>query len=256
MAKKGNDDGTGCFVIAGIVILLILLPLIPIIFGVITIINWFKLRKKKKIYPNKTASDFWLNEEEKKHFKEMSENIPIAFRNVMNAKNAGEEENISKNQNGSFSNRSNRGKEINSIINENQSYLDSNMWRINLLETQPINDWQNMRKIYANFIASSYTILIWFFAFYITFSQYFKKPLLSLSEIYSHYVYGTTTYISLKDEWQNKLLIVLGITAVITLIGYFLMKYIGKYMFANKYPKPQKVTKYNIDEFSKPINSL
>tara|TARA_R110001606_G_C15355651_1_gene647992 strand:+ start:114 stop:884 length:771 start_codon:yes stop_codon:yes gene_type:complete len=256
MAKNGKDDTTGFLVIVGIVVLLILLPLVPIIFGIITIINWFKLRKKEKEYPNKTETDFWLNEQEKEHFKEMSENIPIAFRNVMNARNAGEEENISKNQNGSFSNRSNRGKEINSIINENQSYLDNNLWRIKLLESKPINDWQNMRKIYANFKASSYTILIWFFAFYITFSQYFKKPLLSLSEIYSHYVYGTTTYISLKDEWQNKLLITLGITAVITLIGYFLMKYVGKYMFANKYPKPQKVTKHNIDEFSKPLNAL
>jgi hypothetical protein len=255
MSKKGKDDAAGCLVIAGILVLLILLPLLPIILGVITIINWFKLQKKKKLFPNKTASDFWLNEQEKERFKEMSKNISIAKRNVKDAKEAGANENLKRNQDGSFSNKGYRGKEINNIIYKNESYLDDNVWEIDMLAIKPIYDWKRMRNIYGNYIASSYTILIWILAFYITFSQYFKKPLIALSEIYSHYIYGTTKYIILKDDWEKNLLFVLAITAVITLIGYFIMRYIGKAMFSKKYPKPEKVTYQNVDIYKKPLNT-
>ncbi len=255
MARKTKDDGTGCLILIVIGVILILLPLVPVIFGIIALINWFKFRKKKKQFPNKIPNDFWLDEQEKEQFKVISSNIPIAFQNVVNAKNAGEQEKLSKNMDGSFSNRSKRGKEINQIINKNQSYIDNNLWRIKRLETQPIDDWKAMQNTYSSYFAPLYTIGIWFITFYISFSQYFKNPLLSLSEIYSHYIHGTTKYISLKEGWETNLLIALGITAGITLIGYFILKRIGKLLFKNKYPKPEKVTKENIDNFSKPLNT-
>lgn len=254
MARRTKDDGTGCLILIIIGVVLILLPLVPIIFGIIALINWFKFRKKKKQYPNKLPNDFWLDEREKERFKEISSNIPIANNNVVQAKNAGERENVSKNMDGSFSNRSNRGKEINKVINENQSYIDDNLWRLQMLEMQPIDDWTEMQNTFSSYFAPLYTIGVWFITFYITFSQYFKKPLLSLSEIYSHYINGTTKFISLKEGWETNLLIALGITAGITLISYFILKKVGKMKFKTKYPKPEKVTKENIDDFSKPLN--
>ncbi|WP_019037705.1 hypothetical protein [Psychroflexus tropicus] len=249
MAKKNNNkvfdsDPKGCLYIILIVVMIALLPLVPIILGFITLIHYFKFRRFRKKYKN--ISDFWLESEEKDEFLRFQKNITIADNNINHAKLKGERLNITKNKDGSFSSRSNAGKEINATIREAKNYLSNNFNDFKNYKYLPINRWNKMRNSYSKYFAISYSIIIWFITFILLFNSYFVEQ-------YTNFFYFLgdidLSYFLTTKQGFKEILIVLAITAGITLLGYYILSKISDFAFSKKYPKPEIVTADNINDY-------
>lgn len=250
MAKKKQNkvfdsDPKGCLYIILIGVMIALLPLVPIILAFITLIHWFKFRRFRKKYPNKSISDFWLDSDEKEEFLRLQKNIIIADNNIDHANLKGERLSVTKNKDGSFSNRSNAGKEINATIREAKNYLRNNFDDFKNYKYLPLKRWDKMRNSYSKYFSISYSIIIWFITFILLFNAYFKEQ---YTNYYYFLVNKDLSYFFTKQGFKE-ILIVLAITAGVTLLGYYILSKISDSVFSKKYPKPEKVTADNINDY-------
>ncbi len=247
MAKKNSDGSLGCLFI---VALLIILPLVPIAWGIFAIVKWFKWKKLKKYYPNNSISDFWLTHEEKIEFLQSRKEYIIADDNLNQLRATADAENLSRNVDGSISNRSNRGKEINRLFSEQEKIYNSNKRNLNYLSEKPFYEWLSLKETFSPYYASTSAFATWLIAFYGSLSYFFKKPLLALFEVYDHFALGREKFIVLDDDWTMKLIFALSISAIVSIGIYYLTKYFaGKFIFAKKFPEPPIVNSDNCNNY-------
>lgn len=261
MAKKKSDGSLGCLFIFA---LLIILPLVPIAWGVYALIKWFKWKKAKNKYPKKSITEFWLTQEEKEGFIESIENkIEISKRLekieklIQEVYSTADEEKISRNSDNSISRKSKKGKQLNKNL-DNLYKTKSDLLRLerdtlidlNFGKQYPESKWYSLKETFSPFYASSSAFISWFIAFYGSISYFFQKPLLALFEIFDHFTLGREKFIVLRDDWTIKLIFALLISAIISIGIYYLTKYIAdKFIFEKKYAKPPIVDVDNYDSY-------
>lgn len=261
MAKNNSDGSLGCLFIFA---LLIILPLVPIAWGIYALVKWFKWSKLKKRYPNNSVSNFWITNEEKIKYLDLLKDYTIvnvklnqADDNLNRLRETADAENVSRNVDGSISNRSNRGKELNRLFNEYDKIYNSFSnqrqrirTEISYLCEKPVDEWFHLKGTFSPYYSSTSAFIGWFIAFYGSLSYFFKKPLLAIFEIYDHFALGRNEFIVLKDNWTMKLIFALLISAIISIGIYYLTKYLAdKFVFEKKYAKPPIVNRDNYDNY-------
>ncbi|WP_369049531.1 hypothetical protein [Tenacibaculum sp. UWU-22] len=249
MAKK-NDNAGGIFfwMLVG---LLIVLPLVPIAWIIYTLIKLYKWKKNQKYYPNQDISDFWLDNQEKIEFLESLNDFRKSKSNIDDLWATADNEGLPRNQDGSISNRRNRGKEINNQLNFENDIYNKSKSRLFYLREKPNDKWNYLKDYFVSYYGAIYALLFWFVAFYYSLKYFFKKPLLSVFEIYDKIFTERTEYfIALKENWELHTIYALSISAIVSLIVFYICKYLaGKFIFKNKYPEPPIVDYSNYDKY-------
>jgi cell division protein FtsL len=117
MARKKKDNGS-IFLVVIIVILVLIAIATPIVLLAGYIYKNFKSSKVKSTLEG-NESDFWLNDAEKNSFKTRFNEFSQVSQLIEDANQKGENEGVSRNQDGQFSARSKLGKEIRSVLETN-----------------------------------------------------------------------------------------------------------------------------------------
>jgi len=235
-------------------------PIAPFVIIIKSLIKRYKWKKLIKTY-NESQ---WLNETEKIDFLKFHKNYNVlqedidSFQNSINEiNNIANKENISRNSDGSISNRSNRGKVLNKelslLYNElsssksKQSSFGSEIW---WLKNKPQRFWEDLKENYVPYYSYLYTFYFWLICFYLMVSYFFKKPSLALYEMFSYLFLGQKKFILLKEGWGFKIILVLIACAILSLLFNFLIEsIINKYVFKKKYPQPPIVTLNNYNNY-------
>jgi hypothetical protein len=235
-------------------------PIAPFVIIIKSLINRFKWKKLIKSYNER----FWLNETEKNEFLDYHNNYNILqeeidkIQNSINEiNNIANKENISRNSDGSISNRSNRGKVLNKelslLYNElsstksKQSRFGSEIW---WLKNKPQSFWEELKENFIPYYTYLYTFYFWLICFYLMVSYFFKKPSLALYEMFSYLFLGQKKFILLKEGWGFKIILILIGCALLSLLFNLLIELIiKKYVFKKKYPQPPIVTLNNYDNY-------
>lgn len=148
MAQKNDKGASSCALIAVAVLTffaaiafvgMVVLPIFLCLFG------WYYDRKFKnwKGKLSGTMKDFWLNDEEKERFKELT-HTASAFSTQNDAlRQQGVDAGLSRNKDGAFSARSNLGKQIRATLEENTPKLELALKRIKWLSRQPRERWDS-----------------------------------------------------------------------------------------------------------------
>lgn len=123
-ALSGMSSFGKVIVIMGVLFFLLkkyILFAIPILLIISTLFYLIRKNTLKVKYPNQKINDFWLNEEEKESFIKVYSQRRTAYDNIydLEYKSKG----LSRNKDGTISNRSNLGKEINQNLSLNYSIL-------------------------------------------------------------------------------------------------------------------------------------
>jgi hypothetical protein len=272
MAKNNSKGGLEDFLILiilaviaiialiAVVVIPLALLLVPIALGILAFIKWKKWKKEMKIYPNKSIKDFWITSEEKVEYLNLLKKLKIVNEEVLKYENklneikiTAKNENISRNIDGSISNRSNRGKEINKHIYEyskeiksfkNIRYnINNEIWS---LCRKPFKKWSNLKVSFSLYNALASALVIWFVAFHSALKYFFKSPLLALCEIYDHFILKSKKNIILKEDWQIKIIVVLIISLLVSICVYYISLYFSKKIFfKKKYNEPPIIDIYN-----------
>lgn len=173
MSKKRNksDSGEGIWVILIIAILaiLILAPLFILgykIYLVITI-------KKNFPTPTPQISDFWLDDLEKNEYISSLKGLNYESEIIDSAHQAAKENNIAINKDGSYSKRSNMGKQISAILVEHVPLQARYKAAIKHLERLPYSRWSKFTQLRSH-ASSCVSALIGWFIFYSALCLYYQ----------------------------------------------------------------------------------
>lgn len=251
MSRNSQNDTRGIIIIIIVGILLLILPLVPIAWGIFALIKYFKWKKEKKQYPNKTISDFWIDEEDKNNFEISRLNFWDSKQKIEDLLNTAESENLTRNSDGSISNRSNRGKEINNQLHKYNSLKNESYNTLEFLREYPLDLWVLLKDTFTSFYASSYAFLFWFIGFYYSMKYFFKKPFLATLEIYDKIILKKErNYIIIKEDMIENFIYVLIISALTSIIIYYFTKFLaGRFIFRTRYKKPPEVTYDTVNKY-------
>lgn len=236
----------------------------PMVWSIVSFIKWLKWKKIRNKYSNKSISDFWLNYPDKLRFASLLRNFFIINDKIHEIEShfddlwaTVEAENISLNIDGSISRRSNRGKELNQLLDENER--EFNLYRreradleykLDFLSKKPISEWNRLKKVFAPYFASTYALGSWFASFYLLLFYFFKKPFFALIEINDYYKLGRENFFILKDNWITSIFLTILISTIVSICFYYLRKYVVEnFMFEKRFPKPPLVTNDNYDQY-------
>lgn len=89
----------------------------------------------------KSRRDLWLSEQEKLKFMATHLHLSRAIHKKKDAVDWAERSNVSKNKDGQYSIRSNRGKEIRATINQSNATIDQSKRTISWLRSKPHRKW-------------------------------------------------------------------------------------------------------------------
>lgn len=89
----------------------------------------------------KSRRDLWLSEQEKVKFLATHLHLSRAIHKKQDAIDWAERTNVSKNKDGQYSMRSNRGKEIRATINQSNATIDQSKRTISWLRSKPHRKW-------------------------------------------------------------------------------------------------------------------
>lgn len=248
MARKKKNDTTG------VVLLIIIMTLIVVALATpVVIIIGYLYNKTKEVEIRKkitgTMADFWLEDNEKRDFKEKAYQLSKVEKIIQQANDNGEESGISRNQDGTFSARSKLGKELKETINKNEAIKSNIVGYLIELQNLPISRW----KRFNNYVKNGKSFLLSIFS-WITILMYYSITLgkKTISEAIMPYQALATNF--LRDK-ENRIPMVDGdlkMVAIATsaaIVSYFLFRFIFSNA-ANKYsPKPEIVTLENIDKY-------
>lgn len=254
MAKK-KEPTLGEQIIGGAIFIIVilgqyLLIFVPIIVFIILIFYSIKWKIQEKKHPYKSIKDFWLDDNEKITFESICSKLANARTNIESLIKQGNNENISKNMDGSFSNRSNRGKEINRELNINNNQYNKSLPRFEYYSSKPYLKWEKLRKTKIWFKSFSFSFIFYVCSFYYFFNEKFSKGILAFYEIILFYFSSQKEFISLKgDEWKTDFSFVMIYSSLISLLGFLIGYFLTKIQFKNEYPEPELVSMSNLKEY-------
>ncbi len=172
--KESEDRGNIVFLI-----FLIFVTLIIVITPVVLLWGWLKnLFIYNRNYRHKLKRCFWLDDKQKENFKILANNLDYAIAEVKRANVIGDNEGLVRNNDGQFSARSYRGKEIREIINKYQALIFEQQPMFEELQNLPMTDWKNCKKYYSKAIGFGVSIFAWLFSTY----RYAEKNFATVSE--------------------------------------------------------------------------
>lgn len=239
--RKNDADGNIVAILLVAVVLVIIITPIALFLG--SLYFGLKLKNYKNILKG-NLSDFWLDGDEKKEFKEISTVLTDANNAISDAKTTGRIKKVSINKDGSFSARSNLGKELRAIIEENEMiigrYGDSFLDLVNL----PQSRWKNFRNTFVGARSSFYGLFIWIILAAVA-------PLFFMGD----YIKGIYTFYNFpfmllqestipENTWQMMIVVTGGsllIAAIVGILSSFSAKKITPY--------PPRVTEGNLYDY-------
>jgi hypothetical protein len=238
------------FIAIAVAIAALILLVLPIVVPIVLIIGYMynKVKASQKRISG-TMSDFWLNKSEKDAFKEKSKQLIQANSIIEKANIRGSIAGISRNTDGSFSARSNLGKEIRTTLEEYEPVYRSLSNDLNYLQHRPISKWEEFETYIKNAKLFMWSLIAWCAALLYYFLILGKQ---SISETFIPYL-GIATNI-FRDE-ANQLLIVDGdiqmvaVTTIIAILVYFILRKVFEYSELKFSPCPEKVSLENIDSY-------
>lgn len=192
------------------------------------------LSRLEKEFSNKVISDFWLNLDQKIDYRNINASLGERYREIEKLQEMAYSSNISKNKDGSYSNRSNLGKKINEGLRVNNKGLASLEYRFKDLKNMPLKSWEKFVsnlsteygvQFFTGFALISYIIL---FIIYFKFSKIFSKT-------------------EPKEFFLSLKIILLSVG--FGFIAFLISKSISKKNIISSYPKPPIVHMDNLDKF-------
>lgn len=225
MSRGRRGVGNPILMVVAIVISVIAIALPLVLIG-----GYFYYRHKLndiKQYLENTISDFWLDDDEKKIFKASIKKLSQANKNIEKAVDYGTKSGISLNKDGSFSARSNIGKEVRATIDQNQPIAEEMAGIVDDLTNTPVERW-------------------------IEFDMYAKRMHAFLKAQYAWVVGFTATMVFCLIKGMgvhdSAVASIYG-SAVLSIITLAFLWFFSKEGADNYTPKPPLVTAQNIDSY-------
>jgi len=226
MARGRKGGGGNIILMIVMVVLLVVAAITPIILIVGYIYYLFKLNGVKK-YLSNSVSDFWLDDEEKKLFLDHTKNLALADKTIEKAKNKGIKAGVSLNMDGSFSARSNIGKEIRSTLEQYEPIRAQLSCELEEIVMTPESRWNCFNTYAQRAFAFFWAFCCWAITFAVT-------VIVNLSQ--------QKTF---TDTFPQVALIAAGVAILSFFILYFAARNRG-----NAYsPKPPNVSLENINSY-------
>ena len=234
MAKssKNSDQILGAIVVFLVIIVILAIYigtfLVPIILFLGSIIYYSKETTLKESI-NGEVSDYWLSDKEKKELRKNTKQKEKAEKLLTEAYEKGQEANLSKNKDGSFSKRSKLGKEINKIEEKQKPIYHESIGNEIFLEKLPKNRWKNDRKNLSDYVSKTRGF-IWGLISWIVLLVYF----------------------GIESNWNYQLSMRFGLsTILIPIVVFFIAMVISLISFKNNAlsKEPPKVSTKNIDTY-------
>jgi len=160
MARKKKGGGIEVILY---LILLVVAVITPIVLMIGFIYNWYKTKQVKQVLSG-NISDFWLDSQDKDIFKQKHKQLISAINKVQKAEARGRQEGVSLNKDGSFSARSNVGKEIRLIIDQTKPIIDELSSEVEDLAGIPLQLWDEFNLYVRREYAFLYSLYVWFIA--------------------------------------------------------------------------------------------
>lgn len=127
-----------------LMVVLIVLTIVAIAIPFVLVGGYFYYRHKLndiRQYLVNSISDFWLDDDDKKLFKASMKKLAQANKNIEKAVDHGTKSGLSLNKDGSFSARSNIGKEVRATIDQNQPVAEEMAGIVDDLTNTPVERW-------------------------------------------------------------------------------------------------------------------
>jgi hypothetical protein len=248
MARKKKGDAGGVIILIVIAVLILIALGTPIVLIVGYMYNKAKAGEIKKRISG-TMSDFWLNKREKDEFKEKVNLLFHVDDIIEKANEKGTNAGISRNKDGSFSARSNLGKEIRATLKKYEPVKSSLSNYLYELQNLPLSRWEEFNGYIKNEKSFMWSLISWCTVLLYYFITLGKQ---SISEIFIPYLALATNFF--RDE-TNQLQIVDGdiqmiaVATIIAIITYFICRIIFKNSGSKYSPPPEKVSLENIDSY-------
>ncbi len=253
MAKRRGRSRKQDSSSATLIILQVAVALVVVITPIILLLGslFFGLKRRGYTkYVQGNLSDFWLDDDEKQEFKEVSKILDDAHNAIADAKTTGRIKNVSVNKDGSFSARSKLGKELREIIEENEMiigrYDESHTQMVNLPQTR----WKNFRNTFAASRSFISGLFIWIILAGVAPAVLIQNDTVNYIEGIRIFFYFPVMLLKQgasgisANVWQMMAIVTGGsvlVAAVVAIISLFSVKSITPY--------PPKVTEKNIDEY-------
>jgi hypothetical protein len=187
--------------------------ILPLILIIVIFITKKEIDKQNKSHLNYSIADFWLSLDEKERFKRLNLELIYRYDSIEYLHKQAVKHNVSKNQNGNYSNRSNMGKTINEKLKEFRNGLSAIEREFNELKSKPSKQWDS----FISEMSSDYGVL------------------------YSSIVSISTFILLIVIHKPTAICLIPGIIAFFVSYSVFKKKYL------NTYPKPPLVTSDNVD---------
>ena len=198
-------------------------------------IYYFILEKKNKQKIDEAKISIWYSEQEKSELDELSSIISNAQEKINLVNEKADSEGVSRNKDGSISLRSNLGKELMKVIDENNYLIYENQDRYLELNELPLNRWKQFLIIYVRKNTFLYTLIgyltalpIMTFIFLQSLSSVaFKKVLFFPSSMFNK---GSQNFPEGKAMW---------IVLAVTIITFIASMIIANKTFNKQIKRPQ-----------------
>ena len=164
---RGRKGGVNSVLTVVVIVVTIVALIAPIALVVGYVYYRYKLKSIKNGLVN-SVSDFWLDDEEKKVFKETNKKLALAEKNIAKAKDKGTKSGILLNVDGTFSARSNLGKEIRSVLAQYQPERDQLSDFLDEIANEPINRWNKFNICAQRSFACFWAFICWIVTFAVT----------------------------------------------------------------------------------------
>jgi len=194
-------------------------------------------------------SDFWLGKQEKDEFKEKAVMLNKVTDIINEANQKGLKAGISQNKDGSFSARSNIGKEIRNTLEKYEPIKTSLNNDLYNLQNLPIYRWEAFNKYVKNKKAFMWSFALWCC---VLLSYNFALGKQSIAQLFYVYLAIATNFF--RNE-KNRLALsdddiqMVVVTTAIAIITYFLFRLIFKKSGTKYSPYPEKVSVKNVDSY-------
>ena len=160
MARKKKNE-TSDFLLIVLVFSLFAAPFVAIIVCFLSKKDNLKYEK----YLNNGKIIFKHSHEELKRMLVLCKEISNAKSMISDARNAGQKVKLSINKDGSFSKRSQAGKEIDKIIRQNNFIITESSAELSRIKERPDLEWGDYNENLRYYFAAKFGIQVWLFSF-------------------------------------------------------------------------------------------
>lgn len=248
MARKKKDDAGAIIILIAIAVLILIALATPIVLIIGYMYNKVKASDIKKRISG-TMSDFWLNQSEKNKFNEKVNQLVQVNDIIEKANEKGTNAGISRNKDGSFSARTNLGKEIRATLEKYEPVKSSLSNYLYYLQNLPLSRWEEFNGYIKNAKSFMWSLILWCSALLYYFITLGKQ---SIMEIFIVYLALATNFFR---EEANQLPIfdgdiqMVAVGTTIAILTYFIFRMIFKNSGSKYSPHPEKVSLKNIDSY-------